>query len=75
MENNSYLGKGWSSPPEFNRGAGSVFMSFDEDDSVQRLRILLSTSLGERVHRYDYDWCAGKAVSRFCAFVRRCSNE
>jgi phage baseplate assembly protein W len=42
----SFLGTGWSFPPEFV--GGSVVMSSDEDDIVASLRILFGTALGER---------------------------
>ena len=52
--NNSFLGKGWASPPTFNKTTGSVEMVSDEEDIRQSLHILLSTSLGERVMQPDY---------------------
>lgn len=56
MENskNSFLGKGWSFPPTFNKAVGTVEMVSDEEDIRQSLNILLSTSLGERVMQPDY---------------------
>lgn len=45
----SFLGKGWSFPPEFNRGSKNVKMLEDEADIKSSLEILLSTRLGERV--------------------------
>jgi phage baseplate assembly protein W len=45
----SFLGRGWSFPPEFNKEAGTVTMLEDEEDIVSSLHILLSTRLGERV--------------------------
>lgn len=45
----SFLGRGWSFPPEFNKEAGTVTMLEDEADIVSSLHILLSTRLGERV--------------------------
>lgn len=50
----SFLGRGWSFPPEFNRGARSVKMLEDEADIKSSLEILLSTRLGERVMVPDY---------------------
>lgn len=52
--NNSFLGKGWSFPPTFNKVTGSVEMVSDEEDIRQSLQILLSTSLGERVMQPEY---------------------
>lgn len=47
--NNSFLGRGWGFPPEFNRGSKAVKMLEDEADIKSSLEILLSTRLGERV--------------------------
>ncbi len=50
MENKkSFLGVGWSFPPEFNKEAAAVKMISDEEDIKSSLEILLSTRLGERV--------------------------
>lgn len=48
-EMNSFLGRGWSFPPEFRKGAKSVKMLADEEDIRSSLEILLSTRLGERI--------------------------
>jgi phage baseplate assembly protein W len=47
----AFLGIGWSFPPEFHRHAGAlaVKMVAEEEDIGESLRILLSTSPGERV--------------------------
>jgi uncharacterized protein len=50
----SFLGTGWSFPPEFNRQAGNVKLVSREEDINQSLSILLSTSLGERVMQPKY---------------------
>lgn len=49
MENQSFLGRGWSFPPEFNRESKAVKMIEDEEDIRSSLHILLSTRPGERV--------------------------
>jgi hypothetical protein len=49
MENQSFLGRGWSFPPEFNRESKAVKMLEDEEDIRSSLHILLSTRPGERV--------------------------
>lgn len=54
MENKTFLGIGWSFPPEFGGVSNSTIMSSDEENIRQSLQILLSTSPGERVNRYDY---------------------
>lgn len=51
---NSFLGKGWGFPPEFNHDDNPTHMSEYEEDIRQSLIILLSTRTGERIHRPDY---------------------
>jgi len=46
--NEAFLGKGWSFPPEFFVNGADLQMVAGEEDIRQSLRILLSTSLGER---------------------------
>lgn len=53
-ENRSFLGKGWSFPPEFRRGASLAVMVSEDEDIRQSLHILLATRPGERVHRFDF---------------------
>ena len=50
----SFLGTGWSFPPEFNNMTGTVEMVSNVDDINQSLQILLSTTLGERVMQPKY---------------------
>lgn len=47
--NKSFLGRGWGFPPRFDVDSGKVRMVEAEDDIEESLRILLSTSPGERV--------------------------
>jgi phage baseplate assembly protein W len=54
MEKKSFLGRGWSFPPEFNRGTQNVKMLEDEADIKSSLEILLSTRLGERIMVPNY---------------------
>lgn len=62
MENNdAFLGKGWSFPPEFFSNGAEVEMVAGEDDIRQSLQILLSTSLNERTMFVDY----GCELSRY----------
>ena len=49
---NAFLGRGWSFPLELTEEG--VRMSSYEQDIKESLRILFSTSPGERVNRYDY---------------------
>jgi hypothetical protein len=44
----SFLGRGWSFPPEFVLETGTVLMAEDEVDIEASLKILLGTALGER---------------------------
>ncbi|MBK6622477.1 MAG: GPW/gp25 family protein [Saprospirales bacterium] len=48
-KHNSFLGRGWSFPPTFNKDAGSVEMVAEEEDIRQSLYLLLSTTPGERI--------------------------
>jgi phage baseplate assembly protein W len=45
----SFLGRGWSFPPTFDRDAGGVEMLEQEADVASSLHTLLSTAPGERV--------------------------
>ena len=50
MENKtSFLGTGWSFPPEFDIERKTVLTTSDEEDINKSLEILLSTRLGERI--------------------------
>ncbi len=51
---NSFLGTGWSFPPEFNGTSKDVQTVFAEDDIQQSLFILFSTTPGERVMQPGY---------------------
>ncbi|MCE7991887.1 MAG: GPW/gp25 family protein [Roseivirga sp.] len=50
--NRSFLGRGWSFPPQFTKheqGVSRLEMSEGEQDILESLKILLSTRLGERI--------------------------
>ncbi|RYY57274.1 MAG: hypothetical protein EOO09_03290 [Chitinophagaceae bacterium] len=51
---NSFLGTGWAFPPQFDRQTRAVKLVSDEQDIRESLRILLSTSVGERVMQPRY---------------------
>ena len=52
MDADAFLGRGWSFPPRTDgRRREDVLLRKDIEES---LRILFSTSPGERVNRYDY---------------------
>src|SRR6476620_7903328 len=44
----SFLGTGWSFPPEFVLETGEVVMTADEEDIQSSLKILFGTAIGER---------------------------
>jgi len=50
----SFLGTGWSFPPEFSKAKKGVEMVSDEQDIRQSLEILLSTAIGERILQPKY---------------------
>lgn len=54
FEDRSFLGRGWSFPPEFSATSGEVILVEAEEDINQSLQILLSTSLGERIMQPEY---------------------
>ena len=48
MEDKSFLGRGWSFPPDFQNDKRTTRMSEYEEDIRQSLIILFSTRVGER---------------------------
>jgi phage baseplate assembly protein W len=52
--NTSFLGTGWSFPPQFNQAEDTVDMTSEEFDIQKSLEILLATTKGERVMLPDY---------------------
>ena len=50
----TFLGRGWSFPPEFGPNGAEVAMVAGEEDIAQSLTILFGTALGERVMRETY---------------------
>jgi phage baseplate assembly protein W len=50
----SFLGTGWSFPPQFDKSDSKTRMLKDEADIQSSLEILLSTRQGERVMLPDY---------------------
>lgn len=50
----SFLGSGWSFPPEFDASKAEVKMLQDEDDIASSIEILLSTAIGERIMQPRY---------------------
>jgi len=54
LQNLSFLGRGWSFPPEFAYAPLGVRMVADDDDIRASLAILLGTTAGERFLRPKY---------------------
>ncbi len=54
MNDNEFLGKGWSFPPEFFNGGAEVEVVSGEEDIRQSLHILLSTHVNERILQSEY---------------------
>jgi phage baseplate assembly protein W len=50
----SFLGKGWSFPPEFISETSEVAMTADEEDIRASLKIMLGTTAGERFMNPKY---------------------
>lgn len=50
----SFLGTGWSFPPEFSKTTQEVKMISDEEDIQNSLEVLLSTKVGERLMQPGY---------------------
>ena len=53
-EKNTFLGRGWGFPVEFNPDSKQVLLAENEEDIRQSLIILLNTTIGERVLRPEY---------------------
>lgn len=49
LDDQTFLGTGWSFPPEFNKSGKSAHLVSSEDDIAQSLWIILSTRKGERI--------------------------
>ena len=54
MVKKSFLGIGWSFPPQFNINTGNISMVSDEEDIKQSLNIYFNTMVGERIMRPKY---------------------
>ncbi len=52
--NNSFLGRGWSFPPSFEKDKKSVELVEDEQDIEQSLKLILSTRPGERLTNPEF---------------------
>ena len=50
----SFLGTGWSFPPQFLDSTQGIRMSSDEEDIAEALYILLTTIPGERIMNPEY---------------------
>jgi Bacteriophage baseplate protein W len=54
LDPRSYLGRGWSFPVRLQGRAGTIRLSEYEEDVRESIRIILTTSKGERVMRPDF---------------------
>lgn len=52
----SFLGRGWSFPPVFDKFEKEVKMLESEDDIRSSIELVLSTELGERVMQPGFGW-------------------
>ena len=52
LDNDAFLGKGWSFPPTLTEDGVDIVAK--HNNKKKSLYVLLSTSPGERVNRYDY---------------------
>lgn len=50
----SFLGTGWSFPPQFDARQATLVMSSGEEDIRESLQILLTTRIGERIIQPEY---------------------
>lgn len=53
-EQKSFLGRGWSFPPAFDRVSSTVHMVSELEDIMQSIRIILGTVPGERVMQPEF---------------------
>lgn len=53
-EDKTFLGRGWSFPPTFERGSSGVKMSESDEDIRESIWIILSTRPGERLMNPDF---------------------
>jgi phage baseplate assembly protein W len=63
-EEKSFLGRGWTFPPTFNKTSGSLEMVENEEDIRQSLIIFLTTRRGERMMRLNYGSTLDEQVFR-----------
>ena len=54
MELKSFLGTGWSFPPEFEKNGKSIQMVSDDVDIAESMKILLNTNPTERLMHPEY---------------------
>lgn len=54
INENKFLGTGWSFPPEFSNGGARVHTVSGEEDIQQSLHLLLTTSVKERIMQSNY---------------------
>ncbi len=62
MDNQGFLGSGWSFPPKFDKYSKSVIMDNGEVDIENSIRIILGTYPGERLMNPNFG-CAVKRMN------------
>jgi len=53
-QHNTFLGRGWSFPPTFNKNLEEVEMVTEDQDIQESIEIILSTRLGERIMKPEF---------------------
>lgn len=70
---NTFLGRGWSFPPTFEKDLKAIEMVEDQKDIEQSLKLILSTRPGERItnpnfgcrlHEFVFEPLIGSTISR-----------
>ncbi len=54
LDDQTFLGTGWSFPPEFNKSSRTARMVSSEEDIMQSIWLILSTRKGERLINPDF---------------------
>jgi len=49
MDQKSFLGTGWSFPPQFVKSLNSVILTSEEQNIRENLQVLFETNVGERI--------------------------
>lgn len=75
----SFLGRGWSFPPTFDKEIGGVVMTSNEEDIEKSLEILLNTHIGERYLQPGFGCALGnfafEALNASEAYIKDLIND